>query len=559
MIRVPGFALFSVALASLCLAYSPTALGQGPGSVGVPASPAAPIPQAPKAAAPTPAPKAETSATPPKEDSSSEEMPPEVTGEPKISRQGIGNDPGALEYGGLALAPVGGSQLTTTNIKANQINFHGFLRAPLRIGLGTGEPGFGGTKLHSPPRVPDSAYTEWSYTNNLGGPWTELHLSYGNAKVFANVKLAAYNLTDASWKDLTAQLGVNQAWITINLPELFGPKGGILWNVGVFNGRYGSPGRYDAGEYGTYLFGRTHVSGETLSAFYDVTPDVTLQFEHGIGARLDVQTLVPGMPDPPPYLPFPGPRQQLPTLLHHVHLGVTIKEQLILAAHYLTSWTQSQVDAQTPDGHINTMGVEAKLVNSRFGNGYLGFAHLDALNAVRVAGAIEALHSWEGWSLTENFWGDGADGTGKIDTVLGQYVFSLATFLQGPEAFWGQSADLLLTLFGMYNKVSTSDPLSTGAKEKLKYGGEVTYIPLYWLGLAARYNMVQPNLANKYESFQVVSPRVILRTSFVSNEEIYIQYTRYFTERDTRLAFPFNDPPVKGDKQVISLIASMYW
>ncbi len=197
MIRVPGLALLSLAFAGLGLAFSPTALAQqGQGSVGVPDSSGAPVPQAPKAVPATPAPKAETSAKPPKEDTSSEEMPPEVTGEPKISRQGIGNDPGALEYGGLALAPTGESQLTTNNIKANQINFHGFLRAPLRIGLGEGPPGFSGLKLHSPPRVPDSAYTEWSYTNNLGGPWTELHLSYGNAKVFANVKLAAYNLTD---------------------------------------------------------------------------------------------------------------------------------------------------------------------------------------------------------------------------------------------------------------------------------------------------------------------------------------------------------------------------
>lgn len=578
MIRVPALALSFVAFAGMGLAVSPSASAQGPGA-GVPEAqtpgagtaspgtvspgPQGTAPQNPQTYAAPPAPKEEAPAP-------EEELPPAVSEEPKISRQGIGNDPGALEYGGLALPPPPGSQLTSGNLKANQINFHGFLRAPLRIGIGSGPMGAEGTKLHSPPRVPDSAYTDWQYTNNIGGPWTELHFSYGNAKVFANVKLASYNLTDANWKDLTAQLGVNQAWVTVNLPELFGPKGGILWNVGAFNGRYGSPGRYDAGEYGTYLFGRTHTSGETLSAFYDITPTVTLQFEHGIGARLDVPKFT-GV-DVESYLPYAGVKQQYPTLVHHVHAGVTIAEQLIIAGHYLTSWTQAQETPSTPaenfdDGHVNSMGAEIKLVNSRYGNGYLGFGHVDALNAARVAGAIELLHSWEGWSLSENFFGEtNEEGTGKINTILTQYTFSLATFLQGPDAFWGQSADLLASVYLMYNDVSVGGVEgmvggagSAAAKKKLKWGSEVTYIPLYWLGFAARYDNVQPDLDNKYKGFQVISPRVILRTSFVSNEEIFFQYTRYFTERDTRLAYPFNDPPVPGDKQVLSLIANMYW
>ena len=563
MIRVPRLAVFSAAYVSAGLALALPSQAFAQGAPGIPAPTAPSTGQAPVSPAPTTPPQPQN--YPPPNDGKEEELPPALSEEPKISRQGIGNDPGALEYGGLALPAPPGSQLTTTNLKANQINFHGFLRGPLRIGIGSSDTA-DGVKLHSPPRVPDSAYTDWQYTNNLGGPWTELHFSYGNAKVFANVKLASYNLTDANWKDLTAQLGINQAWITVNLPELFGPRGGILWNVGAFNGRYGSPGRYDAGEYGTYLFGRTHTSGETLSAFYDLTPDITLQFEHGIGARLDVPKF-DGI-DVPQYLPYPGPVQQYPTLLHHVHAGVTIKEQLILAAHYLTSWTQASELAPGmmetalvgPDGHVNSMGIEAKLVNSRFGNGFIGFGHIDALHSTRVAGAIEVLHSWEGWSLAENFFGRGnVDGTGTINTLLGQYTFSLATFLQGPDAFWGQSADLLASVYGMYNKVSVPEGVPGVAKNKLKVGTEVTYIPLYWLGFAARYDLVQPNMDNKYESFQVISPRVILRTSFVSNEEIFFQYTRYFTERDTRLAFPFDDPPVKGDKQVLSLIASMYW
>jgi hypothetical protein len=87
----------------------------------------------------------------------------------------------------------------------------------MRLGFGSGDglpAGYTGFKVHSPPQVPDSAYNEWQYTNQLGGPWTELVFSYGDSRVSANVMVAAYNLTDSSWKDLTAQLGINEAWLT---------------------------------------------------------------------------------------------------------------------------------------------------------------------------------------------------------------------------------------------------------------------------------------------------------------------------------------------------------
>ena len=92
------------------------------------------------------------------------------------------------------------------------------------------------------------------------------------------------------------------------MPDFFGDRGGFLVNVGAFGGGYGSAGRYDAGAYGTYVFGRTHASGETISAFYDITDEITLQAEHGIGARLDVTPLDPARPvGPLAALPRPGP------------------------------------------------------------------------------------------------------------------------------------------------------------------------------------------------------------------------------------------------------------
>jgi hypothetical protein len=516
---------------------------------------------------------AQEAAAPAAEEKPAEGLEPEgdplnVTEEIRISRQGLGLDPGALNFGGMVLPPPPGSQVTAADRRANALNYHGFLRAPMRIGIGSGShvmPGVPeGAKLHSPPRVPDSSYTNWQYTNNIGGPWTEMQFSYGNAKVFGTVSVASYNLSDANYRELVAQLGINQAWVTFNLPDLFGDRGGILWNVGVFSAGYGAAGRYDAGAYGTYLFGRTHTSGETVSAFYDITDDLTLQLEHGIGARLDVQQRIAGLEAP--YLPYPGPVQQFPTLLHHAHAGVTFRDKVRFAAHYLTQWTQSATTTADPDGRITSYGVEVKAYDTQFGNAYFGIARLDSTESLRVAGAFEALHSWEGWSLKDNYFpGELSTGTGSITSVMWQYTFSLATFLRYPESFWGQGPDLLLSTFGLFNSVSSDEGVFSQcaeelcARKKLKLGGEATYTPLGWLGVSARYDLVQPNLANARTSFSVLSPRLLFRTEFISHEQIILMYSRYFNKSETVLSYPYDEMMSRADENVFSIIATMWW
>lgn len=515
---------------------------------------------------PAPAEKPEDAAVTPAQEEEPEDEAANTASELRISRQGLGLDPGALNFGDMILPPPPGSQTTTR--KANALNYHGYLRAPMRIGIGSGSHVANGVpagaKLHSPPRVPDSSYTNWQYTNNIGGPWTEMQFSYGNAKVFGTVSVASYNLSDANYRELVANLGVNQAWVTFNLPDLFGDRGGILWNVGAFAAGYGASGRYDAGAYGSYLFGRTHTTGETVSAFYDVTDDLTLQLEHGIGARLDVQQRIAGLEAP--YLPYPGPVQQFPTILHHAHLGLTFQDKLRVAAHYLTQWTQSATTLDEPDGRITSYGVEFKAYDTRFGNAYLGIGRLNATNAIRVAGAFEALHSWEGWSLKDNYFpGDLAQGTGSITSVMWEYTFSLSTFLRYPESFWGQGPDLLLSTFGMFNSVSSDEqvfancPEDACPRKKLKVGAEATYTPLAWLGVSARYDSVQPNLANARKSFAVFSPRLLVRTEFVSHEQIIIMYTRYFNKSETVLSYPFDEMMSRADENVFSIIATMWW
>src|SRR6185369_6398352 len=98
-----------------------------------------------------------------------------------------------------------------------KFTFHGYLRAPLRASWGPPsptnppsgntsdfpmgavppyEPGAApppGTQLHAAPRVPGYLYTNWEFTNTLGGPWTELAFSFGTSRVTATVIVNSWN------------------------------------------------------------------------------------------------------------------------------------------------------------------------------------------------------------------------------------------------------------------------------------------------------------------------------------------------------------------------------
>src|SRR4030095_9254362 len=112
--------------------------------------------------------------------------------------------------------------------------------------------------------------------------------------------------------------------------------------VGGFTNRYGAAGRYDAGKYETYLFGRTHVAGATINVAWDISDDLTVQVEGGGGAKLEPIPYY-GAPGPsnqprtslPMWEPSPGPLPQESAFVAHVHLGAVVKRTWILGAHFI--------------------------------------------------------------------------------------------------------------------------------------------------------------------------------------------------------------------------------
>jgi len=449
-----------------------------------------------------------------------------------------------------------------------KFDFHGFFRAPMRIGMGKRE-GAGqdqsGIVFHN-PRVPDDQYLSWLFTRNQERDWAEMFFSYGNSRVSGTVSVQGFNFTDAAWNNPDSQFGIAQGFVTWT-PPLPLPNARLQWRVGSFNDRDGMAGKYDAGKYDTYLFGRTHSMGERLRGEYDLG-DVTFKLEHGLGTR-----------QPHPQV---TPKNGL-TLLNHLHAGLTHKKIIRAELHYLTAWSQDDFATPTqPDGRLTVMGADVRSEAGVFGEIYLGYAHVKADHAQSVGPIIETVHAYGGQGfglgITDNYLGPMSNGNGSVNTILLQYDYSIGLLLrnlQEPGAdFAGDGPDITVSLFGMYNWISSDDPVYDGMK-KLKFGGEAIYTPLSWLGVGARFDRLAPNTSDSSQNFSSISPKLMFRSQFLTHELITLQYSKYFygsaysLETRPPTAVPsgpvtpygYGAPGITGppDENVFKIQATMWW
>ena len=497
----------------------------------------------------------------------------------------------------LAASPSRGGGETAEASSEWKTDFHGYFRVPFRLGVGARPSpklspdyaaiaaerdqsdlveGQSKTTLHA-PIIPDGQYLSWQSTSHNRSDWAELFFGIGNSWAKATVGIQGYNFTDSSFNSPETQYGIGQAYVTL-APDLGYENFRINLKVGAYQDKYGAAGKYDAGEYDTYLFGRTHVMGETLHIDYDLTESVGLWFEQGLGGK---------RPDPSSF------NNSRFTMLAHGHVGLNFGTDMQFSAHMLYSWAQEEdrpysVEAREatnyassvvdyPDGNMWTTGIDARFDLGAFGYLYAGYAHLGAKNALVVGRALETIHVSGGGEyqlgVVDNYFGPGCTagaagdpyemtaperngtlqgpdktpfpqgcsaGTGTVDTLLAQYEFSLTNFLQmseeGGQKFWGQGSDLKVVLYGMMNKV-TSDyqPLEmaktvwgpTDGNLKLKYGADLQYHATPNITAALRFDRLQPNSEIPEQSFAILSPRIVLSSNWVSREQLTFQYSRY--------------------------------
>jgi hypothetical protein len=459
-----------------------------------------------------------------------------------------------------------------------RFDFHGILTAPLRIGINDRnvEPGEGQseTVLHAPPVVPDDLET-FSHTGVVPVTYAQLNFSYGNALVVGTATIVAREATvSTGFFDPPSQRGVNDLFLSVfpTLPLL----GRTTIYVGAFSSRYGVPGEYDEGRYGTPLIARINGMGENIIARIPVTEDVSLMLEQGFQGQTNKagNGIIPaGWND----FADPGVGS---SFVNHGHLGVALGNAVSLGGHYLFAWSQDDraTGASAPDGDIQIIGADLRLNMGRFGHLYGAYSNVKATSARVVGRIVEVLNTRGGPGLIDNYLGQNSGGTGSLNILGWQYDLSIGRLISYPVPFSGDGPDIYFSLFGIYAGIESNDPAFDGTS-RLKFGGEGSYSVLPWLALSFRYDNVSPGAAPALGglpgvqqvlpgateddfAFQVFAPRIILRSDWQARDQVVLQWAHWENNPLTtvRSGYPaVEDLSVSPDKDVISISANMWW
>jgi hypothetical protein len=508
--------------------------------------------------------------------------PPPAPGRSKPLRLTVGIPPTASDLGSEAdmVSTTGLEDEASITAKLNNwtLGMKGYVRAPMRIGMGPRVDGDHENELHSPPRIVGLGSGDWNYIALAPNPTASLYVRAGNPVVTANVIFNANTYYDSGYKDLDQMGGISQAYLTLKFPRAFGSVGGLAWTVGSFSNRYGNAGANEtsSGYYGTYLFGRTHTAGEALTADFDLTDHVELVLEHGIGAKLEVIPFIatdPGTGIGPPkndFIPGQGSVPQGSNYLHHAHLGLFVDNWFRFGAHYLTSWSPddtSQVKGVVPpESRLTAVGADIHVDDSTAGHGYLGYSHIRGDNLLPLADAIQVIHGSNGKGFKEDYFGPkdrdtnitATNDSGTVDTVLWQYLLHLAPLLG--EAM--PMHDITMSFYGMYNHVRSPITKPSDANQhdinldKLKFGAEIELALLKFMALGFRYDRVQPDLTDKSTLYSALSPRLIFHSNWRSKEYIIVDYTHFLLGPKAYPGSPYTTY-TKSDPDMIVVTAIM--
>jgi hypothetical protein len=450
--------------------------------------------------------------------------------------------------------------LSPAEAKGNVFDFHGYLMLPTYVGVHQREKpeaGQSSTVLHSPPLTPQYL-RRFEYTGVQPAPWFQLNFLYGNSTLYATAILVGTSAMDAAgYHSVTDQMGVSDAFVTANLSKIVGFP--LELKVGAMTGRYGAMGAWDAGRYGTPLIARTNTVGETITAGYRVG-ELFLVLEQGLGGQLN---------RPPADIAPQGWNDRADgtvgsTFVNQVHLGAAYAKLAKLGLHYVTAWTQDDVNGagQLPNGRITVLGADLHVTAKRAGHLFLGGAWTKATNAEVVSGAIEILNARGGRDLIENYIGadEKGHGNGSLTTFGAQYDLSVARLVYG-DLFTGESPDVLVSLFGVGTKIKSNVKANDGVWN-IKGGAEVTYLPLAWFGVSERFDHVRLNGSDSKRAFTIWTSRLLFHPGWKSRGELALQYSRFVYGSDVQVAtgYPLAlYPAVNPDKDVFSLSATYWW
>lgn len=488
--------------------------------------------------------------------------------------------------------------------------FHGYLSAPLAVGIGTVSepaPGQSKTTLHTPPAVADT-WGSFAYANVVPGPWVQLNFSYGNRHLTGTVVVAAYSLSSASaWYNPAAQLGINKAFLTWDMPGTKRLR--LLLRVGAFGNSYGHQGEYDNGRYETPVIAATNGLGETFTAEYRPSENLAIQLEQGFAGSQDIapdairlnsytgsspagsQGISEGSslcPQNPPRTTeqaraanenasLNGPAYGWPdcnvgtSFVHHLHAGVGWGKQLHLSAHWLHAFS---MDERTPDlppaqqdpepslpardqpsGQIDVLGGELRLSSPRLGYLYAGGSYTKLVDAATVGTVISVLNAGAGSGVSRQYLGPQSRGNGSVLAFGAQWDVSVGRLITPPESFSSQAPDVTASVFAMMARAKSPD---ADFDEKLGYkvGGELTWSALESFALQGRFDHVAPDSDDGGDNREIITARAIFKSEWLARERIWLQYSRWILGDEVVDPYTGLRPT---DRDMVALVGTLWW
>jgi hypothetical protein len=447
-------------------------------------------------------------------------------------------------------------------------NLRGFMSAAMRASAGGRDNPTvdqSSVTLHTLPRIVDS-YGMFSGTNAPQGSWVDLTFDYGNSVVGAHVKVTTWKPNGAvDWTAVGSQNFVDEAYLTYNVVP--GGPFKLKWTAGAFRNIYGGLGQYSVGQYNAAIVGMPFGLGETLTATYDLSDNYTLHFEHGVMGRLGkapagvVPTLENG-----------GANPALPSSwVNHVHAGLAVRGDvpLVIGLHYLRNWAQDERDQQDdprtywinesnrPDPWMDVYGADLRIMDTWFGNFAVAASYANAHYAELLTG-LNFFGSFTGEQMTKRFFGPRSGGTAQMWVAGAEYSLGWARLLRHPEGFSGEAPDLTTSVFADAASIASRDPDFDG-RRLYKFGAEVTYRFFPWLAVSGRADHVVPNSKDSLESFEVLSPKVIFKSAWITHEQITLAYTRWLYGAHTHAEFPDDYTRGQLDSDMYSLTFGMWF
>lgn len=439
------------------------------------------------------------------------------------------------------------------------IGFSGYFRAPMALGISnrpgpdnlTGKPE---TQIsYGPNRTVDSNYYSFAYTRLQERDWMELYVHARRPHVLATIGWMGYWFAGTGFRNPDAAWLPGVASVTLDTDlEVGDIKPNAALTVGAFWPNFGRFDKYD-----TFTLGQYRQLGEQIKLTVPLSPELTATVVQGFGTGRDGSFNIVA---PPPYQDKVGLN-----LIEYAHVAVKYGEWVEVGLHQNQQWTRDpNLLQQTSEGKsytnareakLSTVGGEVKVSVPVAGSLWVSPSYVKIKNGWALGEAgVEVVHGLSPENLAVNYlaWtGSPADstGTGKLFNLGFLYENKLSTLLKREL---GTVPEVTLNVFGLLVDAQLDRPEGSKIRQnkisQFKYGADIEYNPVGWLGVMARWDEVNYDLNNPGYVFSAITGRLSLYSDFLSGERIYLQYSRYRYGPKMTLAgsWPWGVPLVAG-------------